>query len=152
MLVWGKIVLRFPIHNVLDSLIKVFVSNERVQIWYQIVVCQESLHNIVSIWWRLQMEAFSALLAICAGNSPVPRTKSVTRSCDVFFDLRLNKRLSKQWWGWWFQTTSRPLWRHCNELNWFARFYICNSLALGDVSVVTCNFQRHFRASVCICR
>ena len=23
-------------------------------------------------WWRHQMETFSALLAICAGNSPVP--------------------------------------------------------------------------------
>ena len=27
----------------------------------------------------------------------------------------LNKRLSKQSWGWWFETPSRPLWRHCNE-------------------------------------
>ena len=43
------------------------------------------------------MEAFSALLAICAGNSPVPgefhTQRPVTRSFDVFFDLRLNKRL-----------------------------------------------------------
>ena len=28
--------------------------------------------------------------------------RPVTRSFDVFFDLRLNKQLSKQWWGWWF--------------------------------------------------
>ena len=45
------------------------------------------------------MEAFSALLAICAGNSPVtgefPAQRPVTRSFDVYFDLRLNKRLSK---------------------------------------------------------
>ena len=34
---------------------------------------------------------------------------------DVFFDLRLNKRLSKQSWGWWFETPWRPLWRHCND-------------------------------------
>ena len=26
----------------------------------------------------------------------------------------LNKRLSKQWWCWWFETPSCPLWRHCN--------------------------------------
>ena len=32
------------------------------------------------------------------------------------FDLRLNKRLSKQSWGWWFETSSRPLWRHCNRV------------------------------------
>ena len=43
------------------------------------------------------METFSALLAICAGNSPVPgeflTQRPVTRGFDVFFDLRLNKRL-----------------------------------------------------------
>ena len=43
------------------------------------------------------METFSALLAICAGNSPVPgefpAQRPVTRSFDVFFHLRLNKRL-----------------------------------------------------------
>ena len=45
------------------------------------------------------METFSALLAIDAGNSPVsgefPAQRPVMRSFDVFFDLRLNKRLSK---------------------------------------------------------
>ena len=73
----------------------------------------------VNTWWRHQMETFSALLAICVGNSPVtdefPEERSVMRSFDVFFDLRLNKRLSKQWWGWWFETPSCHLWRHYNE-------------------------------------
>ena len=41
----------------------------------------------------------------------------MTRSFDVFFDLRLNKWLSKQPRGWWFETPSRPLWRHCNASN-----------------------------------
>ena len=58
------------------------------------------------------------LLAICAGNSPVtgefPAKRPVTRSFDVFFDLCLNKRLSKQPWAWWSETPWRPLWRHCN--------------------------------------
>ena len=44
------------------------------------------------------------------GNSPVagefPAQRPVTRSFDVFFDLRLNKRLGKQSWGWWFETPS----------------------------------------------
>ena len=40
----------------------------------------------------------------------------MTRSFDVFFDLRLNKRLNKQSWGCWFETPSPPLWRHCNVL------------------------------------
>ena len=71
-------------------------------------------------WWRHQMETFSALLAFCAGNSPVtgefPAQRSVTRGFDVFFDLHLNKRLSKHSWSWWFETPSGILWRHCNDL------------------------------------
>ena len=70
-------------------------------------------------WWRHQMETFSALLAICAVNSPVsgefPAQRTVTRSFDNFFDLCLNKRLSKQSRGWWLETISCPLWRQCNE-------------------------------------
>ena len=70
-------------------------------------------------WWRHQMETFSALLALCAGNSRVPgefpAQKPVMRSFDVFIDLRLNKRLSKQSRGWWFKTLSYPLWRHCTD-------------------------------------
>ena len=62
-------------------------------------------------WWRHHMETFSALLAICAGNSPVtgefPAQRPVTRNFDVFFDLRLNKRLSKQSWGWRLETPWR---------------------------------------------
>ena len=52
-------------------------------------------------WWRHQMETFSALLALCAGNSPVtgefPAQRPVTRSFDIVFDLCLNNGLSKQW-------------------------------------------------------
>ena len=40
-----------------------------------------------------------------------------TRSFDGFFDLRLNKQLRKQSWGWWFDMPSRSLWRHCNVMN-----------------------------------
>ena len=71
-------------------------------------------------WWSHQMEIFSALLALCAGNSPVNgkflAQRRVTQSFDVFFDLRLNKWLSKQPWGWWFETPSWSLWRHCNDI------------------------------------
>ena len=38
------------------------------------------------------------------------------RSFDVSFDLRLNKRFSKQSRRRWFETLSRPLWRHCNAI------------------------------------
>ena len=69
-------------------------------------------------WWRHQMETFSALLALCAGNSPVtgefPSQRPVTRSFGVLFDLCLNKQLNKQSWGWWFETPSHSLRRYCN--------------------------------------
>ena len=46
------------------------------------------------------METFSALLALCAGNSPVsgefPAQRPVTRGFDVFFDLSLIKRLNSE--------------------------------------------------------
>ena len=87
------------------------------------ILYPKSLANLVveveTTSWRHQMETFSALLAVCAGNSPVtgefPAQKPVTRSFDILFGLRLNKRLSQQSWGWWFETPSRPLWRHGNE-------------------------------------
>ena len=63
-------------------------------------------------WRRHQMKTVSALLAICAVKSPAQRP--VTRNFDVFFDPHPNKRFSKQWWGWWFETLSCPLWRHRN--------------------------------------
>ena len=93
---------------------------------YRLNKCVQIRPSIHDNWsliiplWRHQMETITALVAICAGNSPVngefPAQRPVTRSYDVFFDLRLNKPLSKQSWGWWFETPSRPLWRHCNAL------------------------------------
>ena len=97
-------------------------------------------------WWRHQMETFSALQALCAGNSPVtgefPAQRPVTRSFDVFFDLWLNKRLSKHSWGWWSETSSSSLWRHCNGrkprgscnnslLNLSVHWYHMNAMATG---------------------
>ena len=66
------------------------------------------------IKWKL----FTALLAICAENSPVPgefpAQKPMTRNFDGFFDLRPNKLFSKQSWGGWFETPWRPLSGHRN--------------------------------------
>ena len=85
-----------------------------------IYICCSHCACCACSWWRHQMKTVSALLAICAGNSPVPgelpAQKPVTRHFDVFFDLRPNKRLSKQSWGWWLETPSYSLWRHHNVL------------------------------------
>ena len=100
--------------------------------------------KLYQTWWRHQIETFSALLAICAGNSPVTgefsSQRPVTRSFDVFYNLRLNKRLSKPW-GWWFETPSCSLWRHCNEyvsvlkclnmFNWPYQIHLIKTAAFG---------------------
>ena len=75
-------------------------------------------HDVAIPWNRRhQMETFSALLSLCEGNPPVtggfPPQRPVTRSFDVFFDLRLNKRLSKKSRHRWFETPWLLLWRHC---------------------------------------
>ena len=50
----------------------------------------------------------------------IPAQRPVTRSFDVFFDLRQDGRLSKQLWGWWFETPSRSLWRHSNACDYLS--------------------------------
>ena len=94
------------------------------------------------------METFSALLAICAGNSPVsgefPAQRPVTRSLDVFLDLRLNKRLGKQPWCWWFETPSRQLWRYCNACDRFLE-YIQHTLNIETYFILS---HKHLPHSV----
>ena len=69
-------------------------------------------------WWCHQMETFSMLLALCEGNplvtSGFPSQRTVTWSF-VFFDLCLNKRLSKQSRCQRFETLSCSLW--CCDCN-----------------------------------
>ena len=65
----------------------------------------------------------------------IPAQRPVTRKFDVFFDLRLNKRLSKQSWGWWFEMPSRPLWRHCNVKKNATNFWCISSTKLHSVRV-----------------
>ena len=59
-----------------------------------------------------------ALLALWVRNLPVtvqlPSQRPMARSFDVFVDLRLNKRLSKQSRPRWFEAPSCSLWRHYN--------------------------------------
>ena len=79
--------------------------------------------------------------------------KPVTRSFDVFFDLRLNKRLSKQPWGWWFETSSWSLWRQCNDQwpnSWPSTLHIVRRSFVNAYRLSIANwtprnnFQQHF--------
>ena len=101
-------------------------------------------------WWRHRMETFSALLNLCAGNSPftaeVPSQRPMTQSFDVFFYLRLKKQLSKQSWGWWFKKPSRPLWCHCNG-QWKSD-PICVIVIFNIDSLVTKMLHAYFTINV----
>ena len=95
-----------------------------------------------------------ALLAICTGNSPVtgefPAQRPVTQSFDIFFDLRLNKRLSKQSWGLWFETLSRSLWRHgiVFTISYFIIFNLFQeSRFLSVISLQPIGAQWHHKVS-----
>ena len=76
------------------------------------------LRSLKMAWWRHQMETFFALLALWTGNSSVTgefALKDQWRGALMFSLIcALNKRLSKQSWGWWLGTPSRSLWCHCN--------------------------------------
>ena len=106
------------VYGSLCSFHRNILNNSKLAALWKSYIHQPSAQRYSQTWWRHQMETFSALLAICAGNSPVPgefpTQGPVTRSFDVYFDMRPNKRLSKQWWGWWFETQSCPLWCHRN--------------------------------------
>ena len=73
-----------------------------------------------------------------------PTQRPVARSFDVFFDLRLNKRLRKQSRGWWFETLSRPLWRHCNASKCFFLCGVDSIVNTGSTLYSEGSFFRRF--------
>ena len=100
-------------------------------------------HNEYSnTWWRHQMETYSALLALCARNSPVtgefPSQRPVTRSFDDFFDQLLNKQLSEKTRRRWFETLKRSLWRHCVEPSRYTQQVEGSMDLLIAVTFLTC--------------
>ena len=72
------------------------------------------------------------------GDRWIPSHRPVWWSVDVFFDVRLNKQLSRQLIRWWFETQSRSLWRHCNDLatkcsSFYFFFYTAKNLIAWSV-------------------
>ena len=87
-------------------------------------------------WWHHQMETFFRFTGHLCGQRPV------TWCFDVFFDLRLNKRLSKQSWGWLFETLSHPLWRNSNVVREM-KVMLASTLRRCHMSVKAFRFKRH---------
>ena len=94
-----------------------YFSNAFWDLWDGSILCD---HTSLSIFMMTSSNGtiFRVTGPLCGeftGPGEFPTQRPVTRSFDVFLDLRLNNRLSKQWWGWWFETPSRSLWRQCND-------------------------------------
>ena len=75
---------------------------------------------------------------LCGECGEFRAQRPVKRSFDVLFDLRLNKRLSKKWWGWWCKTPSYSLWCHCNEIPSAKSQATCNNTLTITLSIMVC--------------
>ena len=99
-------------------------------VWYNIRMMTSSNGNIFRVTGHLCGEFYRSPV-----NSP---QKARDAELCFFFDLRLNKRLSKQWWGRLFETLSRPLWCHCNarEVSEINEGWHCLRNATGHTETV----------------
>ena len=75
-----------------------------------------------SMWWYMMTSSNGNLFRVTGhlcgeftGPRWIPHTKASDAELWCLLDLGLKKRLSKQWWGWWFEMLSRLLWCHCND-------------------------------------
>ena len=96
-----------------DDIFKYIFLNESV--WISVKILLKSVPNMMTSSNGNMFRVTGHLCGEFTGPGELLAQRPMTRSFDVSFDLRLNKRLSKQSWGWWFETQSRPLWRQCNE-------------------------------------
>ena len=99
-------------------------SGEWRPFWLGPDVLKESIHRsynmsltmMTSSSWNI-FRVTGHLWGEFTGPRWIPHTKASDVELWCVFDLRPNKRLSKQWWGWWLETQSPPLWRHCNVIH-----------------------------------
>ena len=83
--------------------------------WHYFIKCWGSVFHMMTSSNGNIFRVTGPLCGEFTGPGEFPAQRPVMRSFDVFFDLRLNKRLSKQRWGWWFETPAWSLWRHRND-------------------------------------
>ena len=115
----------------------------RTSLWsYYTFVLRETISMMTSSNGNL----FRVTGHLCGESAQRP----VSRSFDVFFDLRLNKRLSKQLWGWWLETLSHPLWRHRNALNLFIYGYLQSDFHHSAISSVSMNLAPGTYSILCL--
>ena len=105
-------------------------------------ICIHKCLSLISVWPKFMMTSSNGNIFCVTGpwygeftgHRWIPPQRPVTRSFDVFFDLRLNRRLGKQSRRWLFDTPWRLLWRHCwpNSLTCW-----CITVSLGDCLLIS---------------
>ena len=149
----------------------------RLEMLYKWVKYILDIENILTFWTSPQIPFINAHMVqnimtssngnifrvtghLCGeftGPRWIPPTKA--RSFDVFFDMRLNERLSKQSWGWWFEMLSRPLWRRRNEFMDWVLFWVvavwdrgrmvwCHSSAVADTKRIKVCLRKQVQSSL----
>ena len=102
--------------------------------------------------WKKKIRVTGPLCGEFTGHWWIPRTKASEAELWCVFFLRMNERLSKQSWGWWFETPTRPLWRQRNVmytrdglLEWDAVSYSNLSITRIEIYSTSC-LVRHWLA------
>ena len=126
---------------VFDGLVQVPYLSWWKKVWRQLIWWW--IHDDI-IKWKHFPRYWSFVRGILPVTGEFPAQRPVTQSFDVFFDLRLYKRLSKQSWGWWSEMPSSSLWCHCNAFMWYR--YWC--ILFGSDRIVE-NFQKELSVSKC---
>ena len=115
--------------------------------WSTVVRCDTSqyLHNTYTFSLPMKTSSNGNIFRVTgpmwgesAGHPWIPLSKPVSRSFGVFFDQRLNKRLSKQPRGRWFKLPWRSCWRHCNVPHRVFTCVLCVCVCGRDVA---CEFS-----------
>ena len=126
---WRPLLELLSLHPLIRVISLQFICRSGVRRWWNLsapglqISCKHKyigtrtavpVHDVVIKWKHfLCYWPFVRVIHRSPVNSP---HKCQWRGALVFFfDLRMNKRLSKQSGGWWFETPSRPLWRHSND-------------------------------------
>ena len=120
------------------------------------------IYNAIALLIILEMAAMMTssngnlfrVTGLCVGNSPVnfPHKGQSRGPLMFFFYLRLNKRLSKHSWGWWFETPSRPLWRHCNAILGTGSSIIVTQYSTGEFYMIMGIASQEVCTGLLICR
>ena len=112
----------------MDAILKRIVNHQNTKISRRSLWPADHFDSVYTLWNSTQhilpimitssngkiFRVTDPLWGESTGHGGFPLQRPVTRSFHVFFDLHLNKRLSKQSRRRWFETPSRWLWRHCN--------------------------------------